>query len=134
VTYETGLPDGLLEIAVLVTARERDCQYEWTQWETRGSAPADPHHIEPAIIGIIKYDRAVVGLGEREAAIINLGRGMFAEEKVSSATFPEVLRLFGRRGTMDLIELMTLYSQDAAGLAAFDQQLAEGQKPLLPFR
>jgi 4-carboxymuconolactone decarboxylase len=134
VNYETGLPAPLVEIAALVTARERDCQYEWTQLETHGRSPNDPRHIEPAIIDIIKYDKPAVGLGEKETAVIRFGREMFAEETVSSATFAEVLRLFGRRGTMDLIEVMTLYSTEAAGLAAFDQQLPEGQKPLLPPR
>ena len=134
IKYQTGLPNPLLEIAVLVTARERDSQYEWTQWETHGRDPNDPRHIEPAIIDIIKYDKPVMGLGEKETAIINLGRGMFGGEHVSSATFADVLRLFGRRGTVDLVELMTLYSADAAELAAFDQQLPEGQKPLLPSR
>jgi 4-carboxymuconolactone decarboxylase len=134
VRYKTGLPDRVLEIAVLVTARERDSQYEWTQWETAGRDPKGSRHVEPSIIDIIKYGKPVAGLGEKDAAIINLGRGMFADELVSPETFAEVLRLFGRRGTVDLVELMTLYSADAAELAAFDQQLPEGQKPLMPTR
>jgi len=124
----------LLEIAVLVTARERDSQFEWTQWETHGRDPNDSRHIESSIIDIIKYDKPVVGLGEKETAIINLGRGMFADEHVSPETFAEVQRLFGRRGVVDLVELMTLYAADAAEMAALDQQLPEGQKPLLPTR
>jgi 4-carboxymuconolactone decarboxylase len=132
--YETGLPNRLLEIAVLVTAREMDCQYEWTQWETHGRDPNDPRHIEPAIIDIIKYNKPAVGLGEKESVIITLGREMLGQRKVSSATFAEALRLFGRRGTVDLVELMSLYSATAAEVAAFDVQLKEGQKPLLPLR
>jgi len=134
IRYKAGLPDRLVEIAVLVTARERDCQYEWTEWEMHGRDPSDSRHIEPGIIDIIKYDRPVVGLGEKETAIINLGRGMFGAEKVSSAAFAEVLRLFGRRGTVDLVELMTLHTATAAELTAFDEQLPEGQKPLMPVR
>jgi hypothetical protein len=45
-----------------------------------------------------------------------------------------VLRLFGRRGTVDLVELMTLHTATAAELTAFDEQLPEGQKPLMPVR
>src|SRR5271165_1798557 len=96
VKYETGLSDRLLEIAVLVTAREMDCQYEWTQWETHGRDPRDPRHIEPAIIDMIKYNKPVVGLGEKETVIITLGREMLGRRKVSSATFAEAVRLFGR--------------------------------------
>jgi hypothetical protein len=59
---------------------------------------------------------------------------MFGQETVSSATFAEVLRLFGRRGTVDLVEWMTLSAATAAELTAFDQQLPEGLKPLMPLR
>ena len=121
--YEVGLNDQLLEIAVLVAAREMDCQYEWTQWETHGRDPKDPRLIEPAIIDIIKYEKPVVGLGEKEAAIIKFGRETFGQRKVSSETFAEVLRLFGRKGTVDLFWLMAGYSSSAAELAAFDNHL-----------
>jgi 4-carboxymuconolactone decarboxylase len=134
IRFKAGLPERVIEIAVLVTARERDCQYEWTEWETHGRDPHDPRHIEPEIIDIIKYEKPAAGLGEKDAAIINLGRGMFGQENVSSETFAEVLRLFGRRGTVDLVELMTLYCATAAEITAFDEQLPEGQKPLLPLR
>jgi 4-carboxymuconolactone decarboxylase len=132
--YETGLPDQLLEIAVLVTAYELDNQYGWTQWEGFGRNPSDPRHIEQSTIDIIKYNKPTAGLGEKEAAIITLGRELFGQRKVSSETFAEVLRLFGRKGTVDLVEVMVNYSAAAAQLTAFDQQLEEGQKPLLPPR
>jgi len=132
--FETGLPDPLVEVAILVTAREVDSQFEWTQNEPHARDPRNPHHLEPAIIDTIKYDKPIAELGEKEAAIIVFGREMFGRKRVSSGTFAEVLRLFGRRGTVDLVELMTNYSAAAAELIAFDQQLKEGQSPLLPPR
>jgi 4-carboxymuconolactone decarboxylase len=132
--FETGLPAQLVEIAILVTAREVDCQYEWTQNEPRGRDPGNPHHIDTAIIDIIKYGKPTAGLGEKERAIINLGREMIGDRRVSSATFALVLGLFGRKGTVDLVELMVNYSAAAMELSAFDQQLKEGQDPLLPAR
>jgi hypothetical protein len=116
----------------LVTAREMDCQYEWTQWETHGRDPKDPRYIEPAIIDMIKYEKPVVGLGEKETAIIAFGRETFGKRKVSSGTFAEVLRLFGRKGTVDLLWTMANYTAAAAELTAFDNQLRADQKPLLP--
>jgi 4-carboxymuconolactone decarboxylase len=136
--YETGFSDRLLEIAVLVAARAMDSQYEWTEWETYGRDPKDPRHIEQSTIDIIKYDKPVVGLGEKETAIINLGREMLGPRRVSSfgtvssATFAQVLRLFGRKGTVDVVWVMAIYSAYAAELTVFDQHLKEGQKPLLP--
>jgi 4-carboxymuconolactone decarboxylase len=130
--YQTGLPPRLEEIAVLVTAYEMDCQYEWTQWEMFGRNAADPRHIEQSTIDIIKYDRPVAGLGEKEAAIIEFGRETFGRRKVSSETFAKVLGLFGRKGTVDLLELMASYAGTAGQLTAIDEQLQPGQKPLLP--
>ena len=132
--FESGLPDPVVEVAILVTAREADSQFEWTQNEPHARDPRNPHHLDPEIIDTIKYDKPVVGLGEKETAIIALGREMFGRKRVSSETFAKVLRLFGRRGTVDLVELMTNYSAAAAELIAFDQQLKEGQSPLLPPR
>jgi alkylhydroperoxidase family enzyme len=130
--YDTGLSDRLLEIAVLVAAREMDSQYVWTEWENYGRDPNDPRHIEPAVIDMIKYRKPVAGLGEKETAIINLGREMLGQGKVSSETFAETLRLFDRKGVVDVVWVMASYSAAAAELTAFDQHLPAGQKPLLP--
>ncbi len=132
--YDTGLPNRLLEIAILQTAYELECQYEWTQWERFGRNPKDPRHIEDSLIDLIKYNKPVVGIGEKEAAIIKFSREDFGDRKVSSETFAEVLRLFGRKGTVDLLWVMANYSTAAAELTAFDQQLQPGQTPLLPAR
>jgi hypothetical protein len=57
---------------------------------------------------------------------------MLGSRKVSSAAFADVLRLFGKRGTVDLVELMALYQATGDELVAFDMQLNKGQKPSLP--
>jgi hypothetical protein len=74
----------------------------------------------------------VTGLDARDAAVIKLGRETLGRRKVSSETFADVLRIYGRRGTVDLVELMALYGATGAELVAFDMQLNERQKPMLP--
>src|ERR1700694_1028245 len=59
---ETGFGDRLTEIAILNTAREMNNQFEWEAHETAGRR-AD---VEPAIIDIIRYRRAVTGLRAQE--------------------------------------------------------------------
>ena len=130
--YDSGLGDRLTVIAVLTTARELTNQFELTQWEEHARTPKDTRYVEPNVIDAIKFCRPVTGLDPKDAATITLGREMFGARKVSSATFAEVLRLFGRRGTVDLEELMGLYAATANELVVFDQQLHAGQKPLLP--
>lgn len=134
VNFETALPPQIVEIAILVTAREMDCQFEWTQNEPHGRDPANPHHIDPAIIDVIKFGKPTDGLGPQEQAVIAFGREMIGRKAVSPPTFANVLRLFGRKQTVELVELMANYSAAALELAAFDQQLKVGQTPLLPPR
>ena len=131
--FQTGLGDRLTEIAVLVTAREMDNQFEWTQWEIHGRMDG-PGHVEPGIIDIIKYNKPVTGIGEKETVIIEFGRELLGQKKVSSETFAHALRLFGPRGMVDLTNLMALYWATGLELTAFDQQLLPGQKPMLPAR
>ncbi len=49
-----------------------------------------------SIIDIVKYRRGGEGLPETEAVIIQLGREMFGEKKVDSATFAKALKIFGK--------------------------------------
>ena len=130
--YETTLGDRLTTIAVLTTSRELTNQFEWTQWEEHARVPKDSRYVEPKVIDAIKFCRPVADLDPKDAAIIAFGRELFGARKVSSATFAKVLELFGRRGTVDLEELMGLYAATADELVAYDQQLHTGQKPLLP--
>jgi 4-carboxymuconolactone decarboxylase len=125
---ETGFGDRLTEIAILTTAREMDNQFEWSAHETAGRKAG----VEPAIIDIIRYSKPAAGLGEKETLIIGFGRELFGKKKVSSATFAEALRLFGRRGVVDLTSLMAFYSATSALLNAFDMQLPAGQSSELP--
>ncbi len=129
--YDTALGDRLTIIAELTTARELTNQYEWTQFEEHVRTPGDPRFVAPEIVDAIKYCRPVTGLGEKEQAIITFGRELFGRRKVSPETFAKVLKLFGPRTTVDLEELMGMYSATSYELVAFDQQLHVTQKPML---
>jgi 4-carboxymuconolactone decarboxylase len=131
--WGTGFGDRLTEIAIMVTAREMENKFEWNAHEIAGGRAG----VELAIIDIIKYRKsaprnATAGLGEKEAVVIDFGRQLFAGKKVSPATFAEALRLFGRKGLVDLVSLMSSYSATASLLNAFDMQLPVGQESLLP--
>ncbi|MBI2817295.1 MAG: hypothetical protein HYX72_10175 [Acidobacteria bacterium] len=126
--YETSLGRPLTELAILVTARELDNQFEWTSHEP----VAIKEGLSPAAINIVKHRKSISGLSEKEALIITFGRELFGKRKVSSTTFAHALKVFGKQGVMDLTGLMGDYSAVAAALNAFDVQLRAGQKPLLP--
>ena len=125
---EAGLGGRLRELAILVTARELDSQFEWAAHE----AEARREGVAPEIVETIRHRRDVNGLDEADVVVIELGREIFTARKVSSAIFARALKLFGRRKLVDLVALMGNYAATAAMLTAFDMQLDPDQPPPLP--
>jgi hypothetical protein len=71
-------------------------------------------------------------MAEQDAALIRFGRELFAAHNVSVETYATALKIFGERDLVDLVALMAQRAADAVILAAFEQQLPAGVKPLLP--
>jgi 4-carboxymuconolactone decarboxylase len=125
---EVPLEPRLRELAILVTAREFDSQFEWTAHEP----VALKEGLDPRILDIVKFRKPVSGTPEKETAIIGFGRELFRERKVRPETYAETVRVFGQTAVVNLTALMANYAFTAVMLTAFDQQLHEGRKPLLP--
>jgi 4-carboxymuconolactone decarboxylase len=136
--FETALDRRLTELAILVTARALDNQFEWTAHEPAALAEG----LDAEIIDLVKRRKPVgrpsrrlcARLGKKEAVIIAFGRELFGKHKLGSATYARAVALFGRRGVLELAALMGNYAMTAVILDAVDQQLHPGQKPLLPVR
>ena len=124
--FEAGIEPRLMELAILTVAREMDSQFEWSAHEPAGLRVG----LEQSIIDVVKHRRPLAGLGEQEAAIIQLGREAFGRHRVE--TFARALRLFGRQGLVNIVSLMGHYSATAVLLTTFDQQLRPGQEAMLP--
>lgn|SRR5262249_26702577 len=128
-SLEASVGRRLMELAVLVTAREHDAQYEWTM--TEPAALKDG--VEPAVIDLVRLRKPVSALAEKDAALIELGREVFGKHFVSADTYARALKAFGERDLVDLVDLMGQHAADEVLLIAFDQQLIPlGQKRLLP--
>ena len=126
--FEAGLGGRVRELAILVTARELDSQFEWVAHENA----AQGQGVAPELIDVIRYRRSLEAIDGADAMVIALGREIFGARKVSSATFARCLAHFGRRALVDLVALMGNYAATAALLTAFDMQLDPGQEPGLP--
>ena len=120
--YESSLSGRVREIAILVTARELDNQFEWTAHEPNALQEGVP----PEVIEVIKHRKSTETLAATDATIIELGRQMFGENKVASDAFARARNIFGDRALVELVLLMGSYSSIAALLTAFDMQLAPG--------
>ncbi|PYU24650.1 MAG: hypothetical protein DMG30_08095 [Acidobacteria bacterium] len=127
-SLEAHVGQRLMRLAILVTAREHDQQYDWTMNEPM----AREDGLEPMIIDTVRDRRPPRGIGEKEAAIIQFGRELFGKHMVTAETYARALKIFGETDLVDLVDLMAQHSTDATLLTAFDQRLPEGQKPLLP--
>jgi 4-carboxymuconolactone decarboxylase len=121
-------PPNIREVAILAVAREMDSQFEWAAHEPEALKEGVP----AAVVDVIKHRRSTQGLDETYAAIIELGRQTFGDHKVTSECFARVKKLFPPTKLVELVMLMGNYAATAALLTAFDMQLPEGQKPLLP--
>ena len=118
------------ELAILITAREHDCQFEWAAHE----AEAKSEGVSGEVVEIVRHRRPTTGLAEPDAALITFGRELFGDHRVTPETYARVAAQFDRRTLVDLVNLMGMYAMTAASLIAFDAQLPEGIPPGLPPR
>jgi 4-carboxymuconolactone decarboxylase len=124
------LGSPITELAILVAAREGDSQYIWSAHEPAALKAGLPQ----PVIDAVKYNKDAAGLGEKETAVIRLGRQVLREHKLDSGTFAKAAELFGKQGTVELVLLMGDYTLNGMVLDALDQHLPAERKPLLPSR
>jgi 4-carboxymuconolactone decarboxylase len=115
-----------IDLAILVTAREHDSQYDWTVNEPG----AVKDGLEPSVIDVVRNRKPTVGLTEKDASMIDFGREMFTKHYVAAPTYARVVKIFGERDLVDLVAVMGQHAGEATMLAAFNQQLPKGQSPL----
>ena len=126
--FQAGFDPKVREVAILAVAREMDSQFEWVAHEPEALKEGVP----PNVIDVIKHRKSTAGLDETDAAVIELGRGLWREHKVPSALFARLKAIFGPNKLVDLVLLMGNYAGTAAMLTAMDMQLHKGKEPLLP--
>ncbi len=126
--YDAGFAPRVREIAILATAREMDSQFEWVAHEPE----ALKEGVAAAVIDVIKHRKSTAGLDETDATVIELGRQIFRDHKVTPELFAKAKALFGPHKLIELVMLMGNYAGTAALLIAVDMQLHAGKQPLLP--
>ena len=133
-----GVPRGdtfplgprLYQLIVLITAREIDQQYEWSAHEPAGLRVG----LEQSVIDVVKFDRPVAGLAEKDALVIRYFRALLREHRVSSELWASMVKEFGRQRTVDMMMLMADYFTVGTMMNATDQHLPPDRKALLPPR
>ena len=133
---DLGIPSGekspvgarYFQLAVLITAREIDQQYEWSAHEPAGLRQG----LEQSVIDVVKYNRDVASLSDKDATMVTFGRALFREHKVSSELWQKMVNHFGRQHTIQIMTIMGEYFRVGFMLNAVDQHLPPERKALLP--
>lgn len=114
------------ELAILVACRETNFNLEWNGHEPSAVKAG----VDAKVIEVVRSKGALSGVNEADAAVIRFGREMLSAHKMSAATFAKAKALFGERGAMDLVAVMSTYAVSGFYAIAVDEQAPVGKQPL----
>ena len=126
--WDSPVGRPLLELAILITAREHDAPFEWSLHEMEAVAVG----LDPDVIDVVRNRGPLSELGDREAVLIQAGREIFGAHRLSPETYRRAVALFGEANFVDVVDLMARYAGTAARLAAFNQHMPPGWPQFLP--
>ena len=125
---DTSLSPRIRELAMLFTARARDCVFIWNAHAPAGRAAG----LSDALIDSLRDKEALRDLSADEAAVVNYAQELLGGNRMSQAAFDAALAQFGPRRLVELNSLIGCYTMLALNLISFDVQLPDGvtEKPL----
>ena len=127
--FETKIPEHILELAILTSARCMDCPYVWNAH----ASAARRAGVSDALIDALRDNHPLPAIGADESAVVQFGMELFKTHGVNEDTFQAALGQFGPRQLVDLTALMGYYAQTAFFLNAFAVELPDRQgEPQLP--
>ena len=117
----SSLPRPIIELAMLVTARENNCQFIWNAHAAAGRAAG----INDALVNNLRDKKELPDMSSQEQVVVEYGREFFRTRTVSQATFDTALAQFGVRGLAELTSLMGYYALLAFNINAFGVEIPE---------
>ena len=114
------------ELAILVACRETNYSLEWNAHEPAAVKAG----VDAKTIDVVRRNAALTGVDEKDAAVIRFGRQMLHDGKMDSATFAKAAQLFGRKGAMDLVAVMSTYAVSGFYAIAVDEHMPPGRADL----
>jgi 4-carboxymuconolactone decarboxylase len=126
---ESTLPKHVQELAMLVTAREMDCQYVWNAHAASGKQSG----LSAGLVEAIRDHKPLPAVKPEEAAVVKYGQEFYRTHRVSRGTWQTAVEQFGVQGLAELTMLMGFYAMLAFNVNAFDVDLPEQRtEPILP--
>ena len=104
--FGTGIPDTLIELAILVVARHWNCRHEWYAHEKLARKAG----LAPAIIDAIAENRTPGDMTEHEALVYGFSLDTVTRGEPADTAFAAAQQAFGLDGVLDLLALCGYYS------------------------
>jgi 4-carboxymuconolactone decarboxylase len=125
---EGKLDAHVRELAILVACRDTNYSLEWNAHEPSALKAG----VDPTVIDAVRQNRTLEGIDDKDALVIRFGREMLRDRKMDSATFAKAVALWGRRGTMDMVAVMSTYAVSGLFAIAVDEHMPAGRPELQP--
>jgi 4-carboxymuconolactone decarboxylase len=125
--FQTGLPDPLVELAILVTARHFTCQYEWYAHERLARKAG----LDAAIIESIAAGRMPEGMTDDESVVHAFAVEALSQGQPGDQSFEAARERFGLDKVLSLLAICGYYSTLALVLNTARPPLPDGTPPPL---
>src|SRR6187551_4116777 len=114
------------ELAIMVACRETNYSLEWNAHEPAAVKAG----VDRKTIDSVRKNMALTGVDERDATVIRFGRQLFHDNRMDTATFGKAVQLFGKKGAMDLVAVMSTYAVSGFYATAVDEHMPAGRPDL----
>jgi 4-carboxymuconolactone decarboxylase len=121
-----ALDPHVRELAILVACRETNYSLEWNAHEPAAVKAG----VDRKTIDAVRKNLALTGIDDKDAAVIRFGRQLFHDNRMDSATFAKAAQLFGKKGAMDLVAVMSTYAVSGFYATAVDEHMPAGRPDL----
>lgn len=118
--------DPSAELAVMVTARERDCRYVWSAHVRIGRRVG----VSEAAIAAARDKAPTAGLSEHEAAVIDYARELLQQNRVSQPVFDQLLAGHGAPWLVELTGWIGRYGALSGIINAFEVPADPDSEPM----
>jgi 4-carboxymuconolactone decarboxylase len=124
--FDSALSNVEREIAILTAARQADCDFEWAAHVRLAKQTG----VRDETIDVIGRRAATSSLPADEALVVDFGRELLGDHRLSAQTFDAARKRWGDRGVVDLAALLGYYTMIACTLNGFEVLPAEGAAKL----
>ena len=122
--YNTTLGPRYSELAILVTARYWNAEYEWYAHKKMALAAG----LESKNIDDINHSRVPDFPDAKSQLIYEFSESLHVNHVVPKPLYDKAIELLGERGTVELVGLLGYYTLVSMTLNAFEVPLPDGEK------